>query len=116
MDACMLEQRISEYWVAPCTGNRRRPNNGSQKGKRLWEMLSLSLKGTRLEARVIEGDVLDLEYVEADIVRGNRVILGKGARFGKWSTEMNCHSTRKPRSERPGGFKGGNDPHVQALG
>lgn len=29
---------------------------------------------------------------------------------------MNCHSTRKPRSERPGGFKGGNDPHVQALG
>ena len=35
-----------------------------------------AITGTRLEARIIEGDVLDLEYVEADIVRGNRVILG----------------------------------------
>jgi len=52
-----------------------------KKGKRLWEMLSLPLRGTCLETRIIEGDVLDLEYVEADIVRGNRVILGKGCQI-----------------------------------
>ena len=47
MAACMLEQRISVL------GRLRRKSleigSRSAKGKRLWEMLSLSLKGTRLE-------------------------------------------------------------------
>ncbi|GAB6927518.1 polymer-forming cytoskeletal protein [Paenibacillus sp. JCM 10914] len=64
-----------------------------RKGQRFWDMLSINLRGNRLEARVIEGDVLDLEYVEADIVRGNRVILGKGCqvRQVEYRDEYNQH-------------------------
>ncbi|MCT1403747.1 DUF2807 domain-containing protein [Paenibacillus sp. p3-SID867] len=73
-----------------------------KKGKRLWEMLSLSLKGTRLEARIIEGDVLDLEHVEADIVRGNRVILGKGCeiRQVEYRDELSQHPEAEVRASR----------------
>lgn len=68
-----------------------------RKGKRLWEMLSFSLSGPRLEARVIEGDVLDLEYVEADMVRGNRVILGKGCKVRQ--VEFRDELSRDPEAE-----------------
>lgn len=53
----------------------------TKKGKKFWEMLSFSFKSPGLEARLIEGDVLHLEYTEADIVRGHRVILGPGCKI-----------------------------------
>lgn len=68
-----------------------------RKGKRLWELLSFSLSGPRLETRIIEGDVLDLEYVEADIVRGNRVILGKGSKVRQ--VEYRDEMSRHPEAE-----------------
>ncbi|MEF7439094.1 polymer-forming cytoskeletal protein [Paenibacillus lautus] len=73
-----------------------------KKGKRLWEMLSLPLRGTRLEARIIEGDVLDLEYVEADVVRGNRVILGPGCeiRQVEYRDELTQHPEAQVRASR----------------
>ncbi|GIO33331.1 MULTISPECIES: hypothetical protein [Paenibacillus] len=37
----------------------------------------------RLQAQVIEGDEIDLEYTEADIVRGNVVRIGKGCKVGR---------------------------------
>ncbi|KHF35072.1 hypothetical protein CM49_02659 [Paenibacillus sp. P1XP2] len=37
----------------------------------------------RLQAQVIEGDEIDLEYTEANIVRGNVVRIGKGCKIGR---------------------------------
>ncbi|KZS45781.1 hypothetical protein AWU65_07585 [Paenibacillus glucanolyticus] len=73
-----------------------------KKGKRLWEMLSLPLKGARVEARIIEGDILDLEYIEADIVRGNRVILGKGCevRQVEYRDELTQHPEAEVKASR----------------
>lgn len=51
-----------------------------KKGKRIWEQFSLSFRPARLFARVIEGNLVDVEYTEADIIRGNRVILGPGSK------------------------------------
>ncbi len=36
-----------------------------------------------LQARVIEGDFLDLEYTEAEVVRGTVIIIGEGCRVGR---------------------------------
>lgn len=51
-----------------------------KKGMRIWEQLSFSFRPVRLFVRVIEGNVIDVEYTEADIIRANRVILGPGCK------------------------------------
>ncbi|RED57253.1 hypothetical protein [Cohnella lupini] len=50
-----------------------------------------------LKASVIEGDDIDLEYTEADIVRGNRIRIGKGCKIGlvEYRTELNAVSGAK---------------------
>ncbi|MEK3733216.1 MULTISPECIES: polymer-forming cytoskeletal protein [Paenibacillus] len=52
----------------------------TRKGKKFWDLLNFSCKMPGLEADLIEGDVLHLEFTEADIVRGNRVTLGQGCK------------------------------------
>ncbi|WP_167747160.1 polymer-forming cytoskeletal protein [Cohnella luojiensis] len=57
---------------------------------KLWRwMLPKAVPG--LKAEVIEGDDIDLEYTEADIVRGNRIRIGKGCSIGRveYRTELN---------------------------
>ncbi|AIQ13427.1 hypothetical protein PDUR_17025 [Paenibacillus durus] len=46
-----------------------------------------------LTARVIEGDDLDLEYTNADVVRGNDVIIGEGCSVGlvEYRTGLTVH-------------------------
>ncbi len=36
-----------------------------------------------LRAGVIEGDDIDVEYTKADVIRGNRVVIGKGSVIGR---------------------------------
>lgn len=52
---------------------------------------------TRLVANVIEGDDIQLEYTHADIVRGQRVMIGKGCRIGR--VEYRDQLTRHPEAE-----------------
>ncbi|MFF2889788.1 hypothetical protein [Paenibacillus sp. NPDC057967] len=52
---------------------------------------------TRLVANVIEGDDIQLEYTHADIVRGQRVMIGKGCRIGR--VEYRDQLTRHPDAE-----------------
>ncbi|RJE84312.1 hypothetical protein D3P07_23385 [Paenibacillus sp. 1011MAR3C5] len=52
---------------------------------------------TRLVAHVIEGDDIQLEYTHADIVRGQRVIIGKGCKIGR--VEYRDQLTRHPDAE-----------------
>lgn len=47
------------------------------KNPRFWEQLQHGFS-TRLKAHIIEGDHIDLEYTEADTVRGNDVSIGPG--------------------------------------
>lgn len=47
------------------------------KNLRFWEQLQHGFS-TRLKAHIIEGDYIDLEYTEADTVRGNDVKIGPG--------------------------------------
>jgi cytoskeletal protein CcmA (bactofilin family) len=50
-----------------------------------------------LRVATIEGDDIDLEYTEADIVRGNRVVIGKGCVIGRveYQTELKVHPGAK---------------------
>ncbi|MDR0267681.1 polymer-forming cytoskeletal protein [Paenibacillus sp.] len=45
----------------------------------------------RLQANIIEGDEVDLEYTEADIVRGNNVRIGKGCKIGRVEYKNQLH-------------------------
>ncbi|UNK18046.1 polymer-forming cytoskeletal protein [Paenibacillus sp. N3/727] len=49
-----------------------------KKGNRIWEKLSFSFRPARLYVRVLEGNRVEVEQTEADIIRGNRIILGPG--------------------------------------
>lgn len=51
-----------------------------KKGKRIWEQLSFSIRPARLYVRVMEGNRVEVEHTEADIIRGNRIILGPGCK------------------------------------
>ncbi len=72
----------------------RRTSKGSW--NKLWRwILPRTVPG--LKANVIEGDDIDLEYTEADIVRGNRIRIGKGCKIGtvEYRTELNVYSGAK---------------------
>ncbi|MFC7679281.1 polymer-forming cytoskeletal protein [Paenibacillus sp. GCM10028914] len=51
-----------------------------KKGKRIWEQLTFSFRPALLTTRIIEGSLIDVEHTEADIIRGNRVVLGPGCK------------------------------------
>lgn len=53
-----------------------------KKGKSIWEKLSFSFRPARLHVRTMDGRTIDVEYTEADIIRGNRVIIGLGCKVG----------------------------------
>lgn len=46
-----------------------------------------------LRAKLIEGDMLDLEYTSADVVRGGTVIIGQGCSIGRveYRTGLTVH-------------------------
>ncbi len=50
-----------------------------------------------LKTESIEGDDIDLEYTEADVVRGNRVVIGKGCAIDlvEYRTELKVHPGAK---------------------
>jgi len=48
---------------------------------KLWSGIFPQFK-PELRAGIIEGDLIDLEYATADIVRGNKVIIGQGCSIG----------------------------------
>lgn len=48
----------------------------------LKSLLTIKEAGT-LQANVIEGDVLNLEHVRADVVRGTRITIGTGCTIGR---------------------------------
>ncbi|WP_372637995.1 hypothetical protein [Cohnella sp.] len=50
-----------------------------------------------LHVETIEGDEIDLEYTQADVVRGNRVRIGKGCAIGlvEYRTELSAHPGAK---------------------
>ncbi|OXS53999.1 hypothetical protein B1A99_27580 [Cohnella sp. CIP 111063] len=52
---------------------------------------------TELHVESIEGDVIDLEYTQAEVVRGNRVRIGKGCTIGlvEYRTEFSAHPGAK---------------------
>ncbi|MFC5402996.1 hypothetical protein [Cohnella soli] len=53
----------------------------------------------------IEGDNVDIEYTEAEVVRGNRVYIGKGCRVGlvEYRTELKKHPQAKIGKEAKSG-------------
>jgi len=52
---------------------------------------------SELHTSAIEGDDIDLEHTEAEVVRGNRVVIGKGCRVGlvEYRTELKVHPSAK---------------------
>ncbi|REK74352.1 hypothetical protein DX130_17665 [Paenibacillus paeoniae] len=68
----------------------------SNSWKWLWKW-AIPGSETRLVAGVIEGDDIQLEYTHADIVRGQRVTIGKGCKIGR--VEYREQLTRHPGSE-----------------
>ncbi|MHA6482277.1 hypothetical protein ACX1C1_10305 [Paenibacillus sp. strain BS8-2] len=48
---------------------------------------------SRLDAELIEGDIVRLEYTHADVVRGGQIVIGKGCRIGKveYRTSLTVH-------------------------
>ncbi|WP_106767229.1 polymer-forming cytoskeletal protein [Paenibacillus faecalis] len=47
-----------------------------KKGRPIWEKLTFSIRPPRLFVQVLEGKSVELEHTEADVIRGDRVILG----------------------------------------
>ncbi|BBI35173.1 polymer-forming cytoskeletal protein [Cohnella abietis] len=71
----------------------------------LWRWM-LPQFTTELHVTTIEGDDIDLEYTKADIVRGNRIVIGKGCTIGKveYRSELKVHQGAKVLAEvRTGG-------------
>jgi cytoskeletal protein CcmA (bactofilin family) len=63
---------------------------------KLWRWM-LPKFTPELHAGIIEGDDIDLEYTEADVVRGNRITIGKGCTIGtvEYRTELKKHKGAK---------------------
>jgi cytoskeletal protein CcmA (bactofilin family) len=59
---------------------RVRKTSGKWKGLWKWVLPSFT---PELQVSVIEGDVIELEMTTASIVRGNRIIIGKGCSIGR---------------------------------
>lgn len=59
---------------------------------KLWRWLFPKFK-PELQAGTIEGDDIDVEYTKADVVRGNRIVIGKGSVIGRveYKTELAVH-------------------------
>ncbi|WP_054957513.1 polymer-forming cytoskeletal protein [Paenibacillus dakarensis] len=51
-----------------------------KKGSRFWEQLSISFRPMRLFVRFLNGGIVDVEHTEAEVISGNRVILGPGCK------------------------------------
>ncbi|MDT2276668.1 hypothetical protein P7H20_20140 [Paenibacillus larvae] len=47
-------------------------------GMKVVDKLTRNLFASKLKAEVIEGDTIYLENTKADIVRGNRIVIGQG--------------------------------------
>ncbi|MFC4303761.1 hypothetical protein [Cohnella boryungensis] len=67
-----------------------------RKSKSPWGKLlnwMLPRFSSELHAKVIEGDDIDLEYTEADVVRGNRIVIGRGCKIElvEYRTELKAH-------------------------
>jgi cytoskeletal protein CcmA (bactofilin family) len=58
----------------------------------LWSWAMPSAE-SRLDAEVIEGDIVRLEYTHAAVVRGGQIVIGKGCRIGRaeFKTRMTVH-------------------------
>jgi len=70
--------------------------------KSKWNLLRFIPKfNPELQAKVIEGDELDLEYTTADVVRGNRVSIGPGCTIGRveYRSELIKHPKAKVGEE-----------------
>jgi cytoskeletal protein CcmA (bactofilin family) len=63
---------------------------------KLWRWM-LPRFTPELHVGVIEGDDIDLEYTEADVVRGNRITIGKGCTIGRveYRSELKQHKGAK---------------------
>ncbi|RKP56089.1 hypothetical protein D7Z26_05405 [Cohnella endophytica] len=71
-----------------------------QASKSKWNILwrwMLPRFSPELETNSIEGDEIDLEYTEANVVRGSRVFIGKGCVIGtvEYRTELKVHPGAK---------------------
>ncbi|MFD1905768.1 hypothetical protein ACFSQ7_19760 [Paenibacillus rhizoplanae] len=74
---------------------RREPGD-PQKGNAAWGRLlggMIPKLKIGLRAKLIEGDMLDLEYTSADVVRGGTVIIGQGCSIGRveYRTGLTVH-------------------------
>lgn len=66
--------------------------------KSKWNLLRLIPKfNPELQAKVIEGDELDLEYTTAEVVRGNRVTIGPGCNIGR--VEYRAELIKHPKAK-----------------
>jgi cytoskeletal protein CcmA (bactofilin family) len=63
---------------------------------KLWNWI-VPKSASGLKANHIEGDDIDLEYTEAEVVRGNRIRIGKGCKIGtvEYRTELQAVSGAK---------------------
>ncbi|WP_256759713.1 hypothetical protein [Cohnella sp. WQ 127256] len=63
---------------------------------KLWQWM-LPKFTPELQAETIEGDDIDLEFTEARVVRGNRIIIGKGCNIElvEYRTELKAHPSAK---------------------
>lgn len=71
----------------------------------LWEW-AIPKSKPRLDARLIEGDEVMLEYTHADIVRGGRVTIGRGCKIGlvEYRDSLRVHrSSEVLKEERTNG-------------
>lgn len=59
---------------------------------KVWKWLFPKFK-PELQAGVIEGDDIDVEHTKADVIRGSRVVIGKGSVIGRveYRTELKVH-------------------------
>ncbi|MBH5318656.1 polymer-forming cytoskeletal protein [Paenibacillus sp. GSMTC-2017] len=71
-------------------------------GKLSWVWnWAIKLEEARLKTNVIEGDNVNLEFTDADIVRGKRVIIGKGCKIRviEYRDELNIHPSASVMKE-----------------
>lgn len=57
------------------------------------------LKPNRLEVDIIEGDEIEIEFTTAKVVRGNKVIIGKGCQIGLVEYKEHCSIDKDAKVE-----------------
>ncbi|MDQ6423356.1 FapA family protein [Paenibacillus sp. LHD-117] len=60
---------------------------GGSRWSWLWSW-ALPSSESRLDAELIEGDIVRLEYTHAAVVRGGQIVIGKGCKIGKAEYKM----------------------------